>query len=159
MRRMMTTWVNDGDQAAYDLGLELISEIRMDRSDLEQQEEAIKSLGSLLQSQGDIVPAPEPGTIGTIHEIGAALDEIGASERPRLITEAAIRVWRGQQTQWGGAEENLVKAQDILDNLRDAGLHLGVEQPLAVIGTVLTSAVGFTKIARSTFEFTPVEDA
>ncbi len=146
-REMIEAWTNNGEQAAYDLGQELLAEIQDAFLTLKRHESAIQALGMVLQDHGDVDPTaadpvePEPG-----------LDTIEPSERPRLIIEGALEVL-GNQQNWGGSEANLVKTVAVLDVLQGKGLDLGVQQPLAVIGTVLTNAENFTKVARNTFEY------
>ena len=72
-----------------------------------------------------------------------------------MILQAADEIWEAQQNVWGGSETNLINARDVHSALKNKGLDLGVSQPLAVIGTVLASADGYTKIARNSFEFSP----
>ena len=147
VREMMDTWTHEGEQAAHDLGIRLLKEIEDDYDRLRRQESAINALGSVLAQHADVIPIsdpiePEPG-----------LDAIEPSERPRLIIVTAVEVWGAQQTGFGGSERNLVSSQDVLERLKHKGLDLGVQQPLAVVGTVLASAEGFTKVARNTFEY------
>ena len=139
VREMMDTWSQEGEQAAYDRGAELIHEIEVDISQLKRQEEAIQALGNYLQNHPDVDTSIEP------IEPTPGLDTMERSVRPRLIVDAAKGVWNitpGDQ----------IMVQQVHDELTRRGLDLGVRQPLAVIGTVLSSADGFTRIARNTFE-------
>ena len=45
----------------------------------------------------------------------------------------------------------MVRVQDVLAELQRRDLDLGVQQPLAVIGTVLSRSEYYQKIARNTF--------
>ena len=138
VREMMEAWSTQGEQAAYDLNTELLKEIEADFDRLKNQMSAINALRAYLQDSGNL-EASTPVT-------NPDFDTVEPSERPRLIVNAAQVVWRQQP-------DNLVKVQWVLDELNTRGLDLGVRQPLAVIGTVLASADGFTKIARNTFEY------
>ena len=149
VREMMDAWTQEGEQAAYDLGVRLLRDIKDDWEHLRRQESAINSLGSVLEEHADVDAGPVPV------EPETGLEPIETSQRPRFITEAAIEVWQAQQGEWTGSEANLVKSQGVLDLLKFKGLDLGVQQPLAVVGTVLASADGFTKVARNTFEYNP----
>ena len=147
-RTMMDVWTNEGEQAAYDLGPELLREIEAEQEKLKNQASVIKAFGKYLQDNGEVTarsanPDPE-------------LDVIEAAERSRLIVEAATEVWHDQQHAWdSGPDSHLVNVQEVLERIRTKGLDLGVKQPLAVIGTVLASADGFRKVARNTFEYDP----
>ena len=151
---MLEAWTTKSKQAAYETGIRLLNEIQKDFEYLKRQETAIQALGSFLREDpevdADAAPAvPEPETPES------HADKIQAVERPRMIIQAANEVWAEQQDPWGGPETDLIKTQDVYASLRKKGLDLGVSQPLAVIGTVLASADGYTKIARNTFEYTP----
>ena len=147
-REMMDEWTQEGEQAAYDLGPQLLREIEAERERLNNQASAIRALGKVLE---DTV-----GVIARSDDLDPGLDVIEALERPRQIVSAAIDVWQSKQHGWSGdSDADYVKVQDVLERLRAKGLDLGVKQPLAVIGTVLTSAEGFNKVARNTFEYTP----
>ena len=82
----------------------------------------------------------------SVKEVQPALDTVEAAERPRLVMESAIAIFR-----YSG--NPLVKVQDVLQQLHERGLDLGVKQPFAVIGTVLANAEDFRKVARNTFEY------
>ena len=146
VKEMMELWTSEGEQAAYGIGAKLLEDISEQREYLDRQESAIHALGLVLQGSDNVDTSLQPV------EIAPELDEIEPSERSRLIVKAATEVWKDQQTGWPGADSDLVKAQRVLDQLRADGLDLGVQQPLAVIGTVLASASGFKKVARNTFE-------
>ena len=147
MREMMDTWSKEGEQAAYDLGPKLLLEIEAEQERLRNQASAINALGKYLQDTGNVV-AHSANT-------NPELDIIEAAERPRLILEAATEIWQNQQENWSATDAELVKVQEVLDRLKAKGLDLGVQQPLAVIGTVLASADDFRKVARNTFEYAP----
>lgn len=147
-RVMMDVWSKEGEQAAYDLGPQLLREIESEREKLNNQATAIMALAKYLE---DTV-----GVIARSTDLDTRLDVIEAPERPRLIIEAATEVFRTQHEEWpSNSDAHLIKVQDVQERLRTKGLDLGVKQPWAVIGTVLTSADGFSKVARNTFEYTP----
>ena len=147
-RKMMDVWSHDGEQAAYDLAPQLLTEIEADQEKLSNQASAIRALSKVLEGID--------GVIARSTSLDPGLDVIEAPERPRLIIESAREVWRSQQEEWSGKPGvYFIRGQDVLERLRIKGFDLGVKQPLAVIGTVLTSADGFKKVARNTFEYTP----
>lgn len=144
----MGTWTSQGEQAAYSRVRELLHEIRSDVARLRKQEEAIQALGQVLREHPDVDISEEPG------EVAPGLDPIEPSERSRLIIEAAEEFFqhiKGQRD-WDDNSPFLIRTQDVFTILKSRGLDLGVQQPLAVIGTVLTNAEGFHRIARNTFQ-------
>ena len=148
LQEMRDVWFKEGDQAAYDLGAKLLRELEAEQEKLGNQAFAIMALGKYLQDKSGVTPNSS--------DAESELDVIEAHERPRLIIEAANEVVDSQQDDWPSTpDSNLVKVQDVLEQLRSKGLDLGVKQPLAVIGTVLTSADDFRKVARNTFEHVP----
>ena len=147
-RKLMNVWSTEGEQAAYDLTPLLLTAIEAEREKLSNQASAIRAFGRVLEDTD--------GVIARTPDLDPGLDVIEAPERPRLIIKAATEVWRSQREEWpDNADAHLVKVQDVQERLRTKGLDLGVKQPWAVIGTVLTSANGFKKVARNTFEYTP----
>ena len=153
VEEMLLAWTGESKQAAYNTGIHLLGEIRKEFEHLKRQETAIQALGSYLREDPEIdqtAASPEPEL--AINE--TQTNEIEPDQRPRMILQAADEVWESQQNVWGGSETNLIDARNVHSALRNKGLDLGVSQPLAVIGTVLASAAGYTKIARNTFEYT-----
>ena len=140
VKAMMSTWATQGEQAAYDLGVELLEKIDVDFERLRAQASAIQALGIYLRDVSDVAIV-EPSR-------APHLDTVEMSERPRLIVEAALALW--QRLPPGN---NLIKVQDVLQEMNNLGIDLGVQQPLAVIGTVLARADRFKKVARNTFEY------
>ena len=147
VKELMETWTAQGEQAAFLRVRELQHEIRGDVARLRKQEQAIQALGQVLREHPDVDASADPV------EVPDGLEPIEPSERSRVIVEAATEIY-GEfvDDNYRGAEPAFIKAQDVLDLLRRRGLDLGVQQPLAVIGTVLSSAEGFRRIARNTFE-------
>ena len=145
---LMETWTSQGEQAAYSRVRELLHEVRNDVIRLRKQEEAIQALGQVLREHPDVDISEDPG------EVSAGLDLIEASERSRLVVEAAQEIYLDLgRDPFCDAGSMLIKTQDVLNFLRKRGLDLGVQQPLAVIGTVLSNATGFHRIARNTFQY------
>ena len=147
-RKLMDIWSKEGDQAAYDLAPELLIEIEAEQEKLKNEASAIRAFGRVLENTA--------GVIARSTETDPELDVVEARARPRLILEAALEVWESQNSEWPPrSDPQLVKGEDVLEQLRTKGLDLGVKQPLAVIGTILNGADEFTKLARNTFEYTP----
>ena len=152
VKEFMDAWTSDGEQAAFDFGAELLTDIMDKQLRLRRQVDAIGVLRAQLANYPNVETGPE------LAEPPEGLDAIEPSERPRLIMEAAIEVWQNQMD-YPSHDSHLVKVQDVLHRLNNKSLDLGVQQPLAVIGTVLARADGFKKIARNTFEYSrPVQN-
>ena len=148
VKELMGTWTSHGEQAAYSRVRELLHEVRNDVIRLRRQEEAIQALVQVLREHPDVDISEDPG------EVSAGLDLIEASERSRLVVETAQEVYLDLVMNPSVDEGSmLIKTQDVLNLLRRRGLDLGVQQPLAVIGTVLSNANGFHRIARNTFQY------
>ena len=148
IREMMDSWTQDGQQAAYNLVKDLHEGIRNDIAHLMRQESAIKALTSVLRADPSVDTSldpqdPEPG-----------LDTIEPAERSRVIVEAAKEAYGEREQNYSTAKDKpYIKTEEVLKHLTDQGFSLGVQNPLAVIGTVLASADGFARIAKNTFEF------
>ena len=149
MNEMLDTRSKQGDQAAYDMGTNLLVKIENEHDWLNKQASAIRAFGKYLRDTSRVVE-PEP-------ESHPPLQRIDPADRPRSIIRTAYEVWETQQREYGALdrEATLIKVQDVFERLTDNGLDLGVQQPLAVIGTVLASADEFTRVERNTFEYIP----
>ena len=138
VREMFDILAQDGDDAAYLLGVALIAEIDAEEAALNQQRGTIGEIGRWLQDFGHvsegIIPKGNPG-----------LNKVEVGQRPQVIMEAAIK----------RVSNHRVKVQDVFAELTKMGLDLDVKNPLAVIGTVLARSKVFVKIAQSTFEYIP----
>ena len=147
IREMLDVWTEAGEQAAYNLASHLLQEIRNDVARLKKQESAMQALGLVLREHPAVDVSADP------IDPGPGLDPIEPSERSRVILEAAKEAYEDREKDnWNRTGTRLIKTQEVLDHLWSRGLDLGVQQPLAVIGTVLASANGFSRIARNTFE-------
>ena len=147
IREMMDAWTQEGQQAAYVLVKDLLEGIRNDIARLQRQESAIKALAVVLREDPYVDTSldprdPEPG-----------LDTIEPSERSRVIVKAAAEAYESREQYYQTATgKPYIKTEEVLNHLNEQGLSLGVQNPLAVIGTVLASADGFARIAKNTFE-------
>ena len=148
LKELMETWTNHGEQAAYSRVRALLHDIRDDVVRLRKQEEAIQALGQVLRDHPDVDSSAEPA------DAADGLEPIESSERSRFIVEAAYEIYHDiLNDNFRGSEPAFIRAQNVLDLLKRRGLDLGVQQPLAVIGTVLSNADGFHRIARNTFQY------
>ena len=153
IKEMLATWTAHGEQGAYVLAGQLLRDIRNDVIRLQKQESAIQALGAVLREHPDVDTSTDPTPPDP------DFDMIEPSERPKIIVEAANDAyWERENDNWSRTGDSFIKAQEVLDHIRRRGLDLGVQQPLAVIGTVLSSAEGFHRIARNTFEVLPKTD-
>ena len=152
LKELMETWTSHGEQAAFSRVRVLLHDIRDDVVRLRKQEEAIQALGQVLRDHPDVDSSAEPA------DAADGLESIEPSERSRFIVEAAYEIYQDNLNDTlGGSEPALIRARDVLDLLKRRGLDLGVQQPLAVIGTVLSNADGFHRIARNIFQHQPGE--
>ena len=147
VKLLMETWTSHGEQAAHSRVRELLHEIRSDLARLRKQEEAIQALGQVLRDHPDVDTSTDPV------DVPDGLEPIEPSERSRFIVDAANELYQDiLNDRFMDSESALIRAQDVLELLRRRGLDIGVQQPLAVIGTVLSNARGFRRIARNTFQ-------
>ena len=140
VREMMKVWEADGDQRAYDLTAKLLEDIKDESDRLKRQAGAITAFELYLLDSGNIKER-------TARE---GWDKVKPSERPREITTAAFLCL--------GRRSGTVTVDEVFTALSNQGLDLGVQQPHAVIGTVLAKAEGFTKVARNKFEYENLDD-
>ena len=146
VKNMMEMLMTEGEQAAYYLGPELLQEIDAEFNRLRNQAEVINAFGIYLRDTGR-VEVLDPNSV-------PRLDTVEMSERPKLIVEAALALWRRLPP-----GNNLIRVQHVLQELNKQGIDLGVQQPFAVVGTVLARADGFMKISRNTFAYRePIDD-
>ena len=145
----METWTAQGEQAAHSRVRELLHAIRGDVLRLRKQEEAIQALGQVLRDHPDVDTSNDPT------DVPPGLEPIEPHERSRFIIEAAEEIFREYQSRqhWEDPSPILISCQSVHNLLKNRGLDLGVQQPLAVIGTVLNGASGFHRVARNTFQF------
>ena len=146
LKELMGAWSEHGEQAAYDAGGRLLRDLRRDIALLEKQELAILALGAVFLENPEVDASQDPGYFP------GELDTVEPADRPRIIINAAKQAFRDRESNpWSSTGTAEIKSHEVIDHLRSQGLSLGVQQPLAVVGTVLSSASGFHKIARNTF--------
>ena len=148
LQEMIDAWANEGPQAAYEIGEQLLMAMEEEGCRLLQHRSAILSLGVVLRDRPDVDTTAKGGVAES------PLETIAATARSRTIIRAAEEIWSVRQGNgWTQIDPRLITTFEVREKLIAQGVDLGVQQPLAVIGTVLSSAEGFTKVARSTFEF------
>ena len=136
---MLDVWNKRGPEAAFYHGVELLQAIEAEFDRLRNQASLIDAFGAYLRDTADVeLPSPNPLPRLNMAEI---------SERPRLIVEAAVALWRRLPP-----GNKLIRVREVLQELDSQGIDLGVQQPLAVIGTVLAKDDGFHKVGRNVFE-------
>ena len=153
VKELMETWTGKGEQAAHSQVRELLNEICGDVVRLRKQEEAIQALSQVLRDHPDVDTSTDPV------DVPSGLEPIEPLERSRFIVEASEELFREyrERQHWEDNSPILINCQDVYTSLKHRGLDLGVQQPLAVIGTVLNSAKGFHRVARNTFQYTREE--
>ena len=134
VKQMVKVWHGQGAQAAHDRGTELLKEASDEIRGLRKQHTAITTLMNHLQESGAQTPQPIPSP-----------ETLGATSRPQAILKAAEAVMTKTP------EGLIVKVPDVLAELERQHLALGVKQPLAVIGTVLSRSKRYRKETRNTF--------
>lgn len=148
-REMLDILRRDGYQAAYDLGGELLQEARRDQQAMERhfamQTHAMQAIGMYLRDSGNVWG---DGYMGSFFTGLDGTQSVETVDRPRVIIEAATAIYQRLP-----AGNKYVHAQAVLEELVDRGLDLGVQQPFAVVGTVLASADDFRRVARNKFEY------
>lgn len=134
VKEMTDVWDQEGVQAAYDRGQLLLGKIAEEIRSLHGQQTAITALMQHLESAG----AQHSRQI-------TLFESVKAPDRPQEILDAAEAVLDSTSGIF------VVRVQDVLEELDRRHLDLGVKQPLAVIGTVLSRSAYYQKIARNSF--------
>ncbi len=151
IKELVDEWSSQGSQAAYELGSQLLDIIQRDVEYLERQAAAIRAVGMILRDDPEVDTSTDPV------EPAGGLDCIEPGQRSRIILEAANEIVETNRMDVFGPDSGYIRTNEVLEHLKQNGLDLGVQQPLAVIGTVLSRAEGFQKVARNTFEAVPPE--
>ena len=135
VKEITETWDQEGVQAAYDRGKILLETIAEEIKGLLGQRTTITALMQHLEASG----------ARSTRQM-ELFDSVRAPDRPQAILDAAAAVLEATS---GGF---MVDVQDVLAELQRRDLSLGVQQPLAVIGTVLSRSDHYRKLARNTFQ-------
>lgn len=145
VKEMMEVWNDIGPEAAFVRGAELLREIETEFDRLRNQASLIDALGAYLRDTAELeIPDSNRPPRLQAGEI---------SERHKLIVEAALALWRRLPP-----GNNLIRVEQVVQELARQGIKLDVQQPHAVVGTVLARADGFNKISRSVFEYRQAND-
>ncbi len=75
----------------------------------------------------------------------ALFESVRVPDGPKVILDAAAAFLEA------ASGDLVVNVQDVLAELQLRDLNLGVQQPLAVIGTVLSRSEHYHKVARNSF--------
>ena len=134
VKEITEAWSQEGIQEAYDRGEILLRKINDELRGLHGQRTAITALMQHLEASGARTTPQLP-----------LLEIVKPSDRPQVILDAAEAVLDSS------TGILMVRVQDVLAELHRRELNLGVQQPLAVIGTVLSRSEYYSKISRNTF--------
>ncbi len=135
VKEITEVWNQEGVQAGYDRGKILLEKIAEEIRGLQSQRTTITALMQHLEVSGArTTPQYE------------MFESVRAPDRPQVILDAAAAVVEAAS---GGL---VVNVQEVLAELQRRDLNLGVKQPLAVIGTVLSRSEHYDKIARNMFQ-------
>ena len=135
VKRITEVWNQEGVQAAYDRGKILLEKITEEIRGLQGQRITVTALMQHLEVSGART-TPQ-------YEL---FESVKAPDRPQVILDAAAAVLEA------ASGDLVVNVADVLAELQRRDLNLGVQQPLAVIGTVLSRSDYYHKIARNTFQ-------
>ena len=124
----------EDEEAAFNHHGELVLEINQVIRNLEYQREAITSLGTYLRLK----------VLGE-EEVDPVMEDIAPGQRSLMIRSRAQCLVQ--------AGEKVITPQQVLDELSKDNLSLGVQQPTAVIGTVLASRREFRRIGENLFQY------
>ena len=135
VKEITEVWNQEGVQAGYDRGEILLEKIAEEIRGLQSQRTTITALMQHLEVSGARTTLQ--------YEM---FESVRAPDRPQVILDAAAAVVEAAS---GGL---VVNVQEVLAELQRRDLNLGVKQPLAVIGTVLSRSEHYDKIARNMFQ-------
>ena len=135
VKEITEVWNQEGVQDAYDRGKILLETITAEIRGLQGQRTTITALMQHLEASG----------ARSTHQM-ELIDTVKAPDRPQVILDAAAAVLEVV------SEGFMVDVQDVFAELQRRDLDLGVQQPLAVIGTVLSRSEYYQRVARNTFQ-------
>lgn len=136
VKKITNVWNQQGGQAAHDCGEILLRKIADEIRGLQGQRTAITALMQHFEASGARATAQM-----------SIFENVKPSDRPQVILDAAAAVLGA-----AAAGDFEVSVQEVLAELQRRDLDLGVQQPLAVIGTVLSRSDHYQKVARNTFQ-------
>jgi len=170
---LMEAWKENGDQCAYDLSASfltliedhitgLTAEILHQTDGYLKQSEAIKAFRRYVIHDSDMDiehPAEAPEFHPLALETIAPAGRIGSlkSRRVMAIESAAFNVQalKRDRVKAGELPESalgVIQVSEVLSDISTQGFDLGVQQPQAVVGTVLSNSKWWIRIARNTFK-------
>ncbi len=134
VKEITEVWNQEGVQAGYDRGKILLEKITEEIRGLQGQRITVSALMQHLEASG-ARSTPQL----------ALFESVRGPDRPQVILDAAAAVLEA------ASGDLVVNVQDVLAELQRRDLDLGVQQPLAVIGTVLSRSEYYDKVARNSF--------
>ena len=134
VKEITEVWNQEGIQAGYDRGKILLEKITEEIRGLQGQRITVSALMQHLEASGART-TPQ-------YEL---FESVKAPDRPQVILDAAAAVLEA------ASGDLVVNVADVLAELQRRDLDLGVQQPLAVIGTVLSRSNHYHKVARNSF--------
>ena len=134
VKEITEVWNQEGIQAGYDRGKILLEKITEEIRGLQGQRITVTALMQHLEVSGART-TPQ-------YEL---FESVKAPDRPQVILDAAAAVLEA------ASGDLVVNVAEVLAELHRRDLNLGVKQPLAVIGTVLSRSDYYDKIARNSF--------
>ena len=135
VKAITEVWNQEGVQDAYDRGKILLETITAEIRGLQGQRITVSALMQHLEVSGART-TPQ-------YEL---FDSVKAPDRPQVILDAAAAVLEATSKGF------MVDVQDVFAELQRRDLDLGVQQPLAVIGTVLSRSEYYQRVARNSFQ-------
>ena len=134
VKAITEVWNEEGIQSAYDQGKKSLETIAEEIRGLQGQRTTITALMQHLEVAGARTTPQYP-----------LFESVKGPDRPKVILDAAETVVEAT------SGDLVVNVQDVLAELQRRDLDLGVQQPLAVIGTVLSRSKYYHKVARNAF--------
>ena len=135
VKEITEVWNQEGVQAGYDRGEILLETITKEIRGLQGQRITVTALMQHLEVSGARSTAQYQ-----------MFESVRVPDRPQVILDAAAAVLEAT------SDGFVVNVQEVLAELQRRDLNLGVKQPLAVIGTVLSRSEHYDKIARNMFQ-------
>ena len=130
---MLQTLQDEDELKAYNRGGQLLDDINAEVNWLSEQASHISQLAGYLH-----VKIGDKSTLTILHKVAK-------SERPTKIREAAMSLVGKGMSRFDSAR--------VVTELEYMGFSLGVKQPSAVIGTVLSKSKDFRRIDKNLFHF------
>ena len=146
VRELTDVWGSEGEQAAYLMVNQLRGDIRNDVARLQKQDAALHALAAVLRDYPGVDTSEDP-----FDDVEAEMaDSAGAAVVDPKWRSSYIHSLAHDLTHASWGESFTV--QELLDEIHRRFASLGVKQPLAVIGTVLSNSPQFKRVAPNTYQ-------